>query len=137
MSAPARVCRHGEIVPAGGSCPRCREDERERDRRHAAKLTAYGYSSSHWQELRRLRLEADAHLCRLRLPGCTLRATHVHLHPELGGDHTVATLGDCVSACAQCSGAVDAPRARHPRGHGMESKRRERAPYPAPARRTL
>jgi hypothetical protein len=28
-----RVCRHGEIVPAGGSCPRCREEERERYRR--------------------------------------------------------------------------------------------------------
>ena len=33
MTPPARVCRHGEIVPLGGSCPRCHVEKLERSRR--------------------------------------------------------------------------------------------------------
>jgi hypothetical protein len=124
--SPARICGHGDLAPAGGVCARCRDDERERYRRRgSSKARAYGYRRKRWQELRRARLALDSYLCRLRLPGCTLVATHVHLQPELGGNHDVATLADCVSACAQCSGAIDAPRAG---GRGAPSRSQILAP---------
>jgi hypothetical protein len=133
-----RVCRHGEIVLAGGSCARCRKEERERSRQRGnPKARAYGYNRKNWQQVRRARLELDGYLCRLRLPGCTLQATHVHLDPELGGNHDVATLADCVSACAQCSGAVDAPRARGREGGATPIVDFRLAAHPIPATRAL
>jgi excisionase family DNA binding protein len=46
VSSPARVCRHGEIVPAGGSCPRCQAEKVERTRRRGS-TTARGYGGAH------------------------------------------------------------------------------------------
>ena len=46
VSALARVCRHGEIVPAGGSCARCEREKIERARRRGS-TTARGYGGAH------------------------------------------------------------------------------------------
>jgi hypothetical protein len=77
-----------------------------------AKIKAFGYGSANWQQIRRARLALDNYTCQLQMDeGCSQRATHVHLSPELQGAHTRATLDDVVSCCAHCSGVVDAPRA--------------------------
>jgi hypothetical protein len=46
VSPLARVCRHGEIVPVGGSCPRCREGELARYRRRGSN-SARGYDRAY------------------------------------------------------------------------------------------
>jgi len=46
MSPLARVCRHGEIVPAGGSCARCEREKIERAHRRGS-TTARGYGGAH------------------------------------------------------------------------------------------
>jgi hypothetical protein len=46
VSPLARVCRHGEIVPAGGSCARCEREKHERARRRGS-TTARGYGGTH------------------------------------------------------------------------------------------
>ena len=46
MTPPARVCRHGEIVPLGGSCPRCHVEKLERARRRGS-TTQRGYGNAH------------------------------------------------------------------------------------------
>lgn len=60
-----------------------------------------GGSTRQWRRVRALVLARDGHRCRLRLPGCTTRANHVH--------HTVAreVVGDdpahLLAACASCN----------------------------------
>jgi hypothetical protein len=44
--SPARICRHGEIVPAGGSCSRCREEARARYRRRGS-ASVRGYDRAY------------------------------------------------------------------------------------------
>src|SRR5947209_8274983 len=61
---------------------RCPEHDHDNARR-AAKAKAHGLTTRAWQLLRRARLELDGYRCRLALPGCTGRATSVHLRPEL------------------------------------------------------
>jgi hypothetical protein len=102
-----RYCRVHGVVPATGcvACRRVDADRRSRVR------SGYGYGRAHWKRLRIERLEAARFVCELRLPGCALRATHVHLDPRLEGRHDVAVFEDCRACCAACSGAVDAPRA--------------------------
>jgi cytochrome c553 len=68
-----------------------------------------GYSSADWQSLRRRRLAYDDLRCQLHYPGCTERATSVHLDPALKGDHSKATMENTASACAHCHGVEDAP----------------------------
>jgi hypothetical protein len=46
VSPLARVCRHGEIVPAGGSCARCEREKHERARRRGS-TTGRGYGGAH------------------------------------------------------------------------------------------
>jgi hypothetical protein len=46
VSPLARVCRHGEIVHAGGSCPSCQAEKLERSRLRGT-TTARGYGSAH------------------------------------------------------------------------------------------
>lgn len=71
-----------------------------------------GRRSPYWRELRLAALERDGYRCQLQVDdGCTGQAVSVHIDPRLGGDHLRATLADCLSACAHCHGAVDAPRA--------------------------
>ena len=60
--------------------------------------TSYGYTSSHWQQVRASRLAFDGHRCQLRHPGCTGRATSVHLDPACNGDHALASIQNTTSA---------------------------------------
>jgi hypothetical protein len=53
MSLSARVCRHGEVVRAGGSCARCQAEKLERSRRRGS-TTARGYGSAHQRLRKRL-----------------------------------------------------------------------------------
>jgi 5-methylcytosine-specific restriction endonuclease McrA len=107
----ATICRHG-LRPAGTTCPHCAAAD---NKRRARKAEANGLTTSRWRKLRATALRRDSHRCQLELPGCTHRATTVHLDPRLNGDHTKATLADVLSACHHCHGRVDAPRAA-PRG---------------------
>lgn len=89
----------------------CRDHAAVERVRRDEKRQRFGYSRPHWRRLRVQRLSLAHGLCELRLPGCSMRATHVHLDPRLEGNHDAATLEDCRACCASCSGAVDAPRA--------------------------
>ncbi len=108
---------------------RCPAHDHDGDRR-AARVSVYGYGRAHWQRLRKQRLAVDGYQCQLGLSGCTGQATHVHLNPALEGRHDDATLADCVSACASCSGAIDAPRAT-PGVGGNENERHPAEPASA------
>jgi hypothetical protein len=95
--------------------PRCPSHRQPGDGlTRSERVRVYGYHRPHWRHVRQQRLTLDGHRCTLQLPGCTGRATHVHLAPELHGNHDTATIHDCQSACASCSGAIDAPRALGP-----------------------
>ena len=96
------------IVPQ--SRRRCAEHEATQSFSESTRRRRYGYNRAHWRTLRLARIASAGGTCELRLRGCTRRATHVHLDPKLGGNHDAATLDDCRACCAQCSGAVDAPR---------------------------
>jgi hypothetical protein len=89
----------------------CREHEAADRARRDEKRARFGYSRPHWRRLRSQRLMLADGLCELQLPGCSMRATHVHLDPRLAGNHDAAAIDDCRACCASCSGAVDAPRA--------------------------
>src|SRR5436190_1191983 len=129
---PRRPCLDCGTPTTGTRCPR---HDHARQRR-AARVTAYGYGRAHWRRLRKQRLELDGHRCQLRATAlCTGAATHVHLDPALEGRHDQATINDCVSCCASCSGAIDAPRAQGVGGpHRIEA---EDTPRPARATPTL
>jgi hypothetical protein len=71
----------------------------------------YGYTTPHWQTVRKQRLALDGYLCQLRHNGCTRRATTVHLDPRCNGNHLRATLDNTVSACLHCHGREDGGRA--------------------------
>lgn len=106
-----RLCSYrgcNRRVPSG----RCTEHQALDSQVRNARVKRYGYNTPHWQTLRVERIVYAEHLCELGLPGCTGRATHVHLDPSLHGDHARASLDDCRACCPSCSGAVDAPRAR-------------------------
>jgi hypothetical protein len=106
-----RLCAHGgcgRIIPIGER--RCPEHRQTEVARRDAKAKAYGYHSPHWQRTRRERLDLARYVCELRLPGCTERATHVHLDPAYRGQHYAAQLEHTRACCASCSGAIDAPR---------------------------
>src|SRR5262249_50206944 len=81
------------------------------DRRRNERAKAQGRRSPYWARLRAAALARDGGYCQIRLEGCTLIATSVHIAPALGGDHWLATLEDCLSACHHCHGSTDAPRA--------------------------
>lgn len=95
---------------------RCRSCAEKDSERRNTKGTAYGYNRAHWQRIRKQRLTLARGLCELQLPGCTIVATHVHLAPELNGNHDAATLADTQAYCPSCSGAIDAPHAQPTRG---------------------
>lgn len=71
----------------------------------------YGYESPLWRRTRLIVLDRDQHRCRLRLGGCTGRATTVHRLPRYGTEHD-GNLDAYLSACAHCHGVIDAPRAK-------------------------
>ena len=75
-----------------------------------------GMNKRRWRnQLRPQVLARDGYNCRLGLPGCSLVATTVHLDPALQGNHDIATIDDCVSACRSCHGKVDAARSHENR----------------------
>jgi 5-methylcytosine-specific restriction endonuclease McrA len=85
------------------------------NQRRAELNRKHGTKSAYWRKLRLLALERDGFRCTFNHRGCTQGATTVHLAPHLRGDHRIATLDDCRSACRHCHGVEDAPRAASPR----------------------
>jgi hypothetical protein len=83
--------------------------------RQAAKVKGARTGTSHWQTLRKQALERDGHRCQRIVYGqpCLLPANTVHIRPELGRNHDLATLNDCTSMCRRCHGAIDGARAHH------------------------
>jgi hypothetical protein len=115
MPTPRRVC------PKPG-CPNlqpCTTHEAADRARRNERVKQYGYSSANWQRVRKQRHAIANGFCELRLDGCTINASHTHLDPRLQGDHRAATINDVVACCANCSGAIDAPRSH--RGGGVDT----------------
>jgi 5-methylcytosine-specific restriction endonuclease McrA len=96
MKRPCLVCG----TPSDG--PRCPEHTQHN----------YNPRSAHWRTIRAERLAIDNGECQLQHPGCTRVATSVHLDPAAGGNHSLATIHNTVSACAHCHGVEDGPRGR-------------------------
>lgn len=89
---------------------RCGCTPTDNERRHE-KAKTNELHSTHWRKTRAERLALAADQCELRLRGCTITATTVHLDPRLAGNHLAATTHDCLAACHHCHGTIDAPRA--------------------------
>jgi hypothetical protein len=104
---PLRTCAKCGRPGQGRYCP---EHQRQENARRTNKVTRYGYKSAHWQAVRKQRLELAGHVCELKLAGCTIRATHVHLPARYEGQHRAADVNDCRACCATCSGAIDGAR---------------------------
>ena len=98
-------------VPPARDVRRCPEHHAQYRARRAQAKKQSGRNLASWQKLRAAVLERDGHMCRLRLDYCQGRATSVHLDPRLRGDHRLATMADCVSACSSCHGAAHAGKA--------------------------
>jgi ribosomal protein L28 len=106
--ALGRICRQG----GGRICTTCKTGCRLDNARRNAKSKAHGLTKARWKQgLRKRALERDRYRCRLRLSGCTGKASTVHLRPELAGDHDAANLDDVLSCCAHCHGVIDGRRA--------------------------
>ena len=60
--------------------------------------------SYYWKKLRKVVLARDGHRC--RQCGATNDLT-AHLHEDMQGDHTRATLEDCITLCRPCHGRLD------------------------------
>jgi 5-methylcytosine-specific restriction endonuclease McrA len=101
----------GAFIPADKR--RCPEHERAENARRAAKAQRNGLKTAHWLTVRKARLAMDSRLCTFKLDGCTVYAETVHLAPELGGNHRLATLENTRSACRHCHGVTDAPRSHY------------------------
>lgn len=65
-----------------------------------------GYGTSHWQKVRKARLELDEYRCTIGLEGCDGLAWTVDLDPACGGNHRLATLENTRSACRRCHGRL-------------------------------
>lgn len=114
-SRARRPVQRACIVCLGGTGGgyRCPEHAAADNVRRREKAKRNGLYSDHWKLVRKARLQLDGGRCVLRVDaGCTGRATTVHLAPELGGNHLLATLSNTASACRHCHGVVDAPRAQ-------------------------
>jgi 5-methylcytosine-specific restriction endonuclease McrA len=70
-----------------------------------------GGSTRAWRRTRARVLARDGYTCRLRLPGCTGKATHVH--HTLGKAHGDSE-AQLVSACAHCNLKVGDPERHDP-----------------------
>jgi hypothetical protein len=77
---------------------------------HGTHTKAHGTHTSYWRQLRQQALERDGHTCQLQHRGCTEVATTVHLDPALKGNHRIASLEHCKSACKHCHGVEDGRR---------------------------
>ena len=87
MSPLARVCRHGEIIPSGGSCRRCQAEKVERARRRGS-TAARDYGGAHRALRKRLApLVASGQMRCARCGGLILPGTRWDLgHAD--GDRT-------------------------------------------------
>jgi 5-methylcytosine-specific restriction endonuclease McrA len=68
-------------------------------------------STRAWRRVRARVLDRDGHTCRLRLPGCTGRATHVHhvIGKQYGDDEA-----QLVAACEACNLTTGDPERHDP-----------------------
>jgi 5-methylcytosine-specific restriction endonuclease McrA len=110
-----KFCDHHGVVPLDHKCWNIGDGRRRigTDNQRRAELSKkHGLTTAYWRNLRRQALERDGGLCTFRHPGCTGQAETVHIGAHLGGNHLLATLVDCRSACRRCHGKEDAPRAR-------------------------
>jgi 5-methylcytosine-specific restriction endonuclease McrA len=81
-----------------------------------------GLKSAHWRQVRGARLQLDNYRCTFQLDRCTGAAEAVHLAPELGGNHLLATIDTTRSCCRVCHGIVDGARS-HSRTGGSRGRR--------------
>lgn len=86
--------------------------EQSDNRRRNEKTVRHGVKRAHFQRIRRERLRRAKGVCELRLRGCKVRATTVHLDPRLAGNHDIATIDDVRAACDHCHGVVDGSRSK-------------------------
>lgn len=70
-----------------------------------------GGSTRSWRRTRGQILARDGWRCRLKLDGCTTRATEVH---HVLGKGVSDDPDDLVSACRHCNGTTGDPRAADP-----------------------
>jgi 5-methylcytosine-specific restriction endonuclease McrA len=104
-----RMCLCGKLIEASeGRCPTCKNVE---NRRRALKAGKAGLRTRYWREVRLARLQMDGYRCVLQHDGCTGYAETVHIPPELKGNHLLATVETCRSACRRCHGIEDGGRA--------------------------
>jgi 5-methylcytosine-specific restriction endonuclease McrA len=106
VTKPARVCRHGEIVPAGSFCPRCRAEGQARSHRRGSS-TARGYGATYRSLRRQVLIEEQAcWICGYpaRL-GDPLTVDHV-LPLALGGVNTRTNLRAAHLSCNSGRGAA-------------------------------
>lgn len=94
----------------GGSPTRCPEHHRQWQARKNEKGKRAGLKSTHWRQVRSARLQLDGYRCTFKLDRCTGTAEAVHLAPDLGGNHLLATIDTTRSACRVCHGIVDGAR---------------------------
>jgi hypothetical protein len=107
--AVMKYCIRCGIVPAAHRCsPKwgTGTDNQLRTRKNKA----HGTNTPYWRQLRQQALERDGYRCTIRHRGCTEVATTVHLDPALKGNHRVAGLEHCKSACKHCHGVEDGRR---------------------------
>lgn len=110
-----RVCRGvpgepcSKLIPhADYYCPNCK---RKDNARRALKAGKGGLKTRYWREVRLARLQLDGYRCVLQHDGCSGYAETVHIPPELRGNHLLATVETCRSACRRCHGREDGGRA--------------------------
>jgi hypothetical protein len=101
--------RHG-VVEATHRCTRDGFVETENQIRYR-KNKQHGTRTAYWRKLRQQALERDNYQCQLNAARrCTKVASTVHPDPALRGNHRVAGLEHCKSACKLCHGVEDGRR---------------------------
>jgi 5-methylcytosine-specific restriction endonuclease McrA len=128
---PGRICRHGELVPAGDSCARCRAEARAYDRRRGTPAER-GYDG-HYQRLRRQVLGEESVCWLCGLPpraGDPLTVDHV-VSLKFGGLNVRCNLHAAHASCNYGRGA------RLPEGGTGRGVNKDPAPTQSPGRRAL
>lgn len=89
-----------------------------------------GRTGRPWLRIREQVLARDRHVCQIRGPKCTVRATHVdHITPlELGGDpHALTNLRAACAAC-NCAGGARMTNSRR-NNHTAPRPRKQRVAH--------
>lgn len=74
-----------------------------------------GGSTRRWRAKRRRVLERDGYRCKLRLDGCTTKATTVHHQANWRGDPGDVPEHLLMAACTKCNGKVGDPTRHDPK----------------------